>query len=86
MLCSHIANRRGHKKLNQKVREYLYHCIIHHPQVLKSPIANSCLYVSIGGHSKIQLIPKLLLQVYVLELHNIMMSPPEEVVIEESRD
>ena len=44
---------------------------------MKSPIANYFLYVSIDGNFK-KLGPKLLLKVSSLELHNIMVSPPEE--------
>ena len=53
---------------------------------MKSTIANYCLYVSIYGNSKKQLMPKLLLQVSVEKLHNIMVSPPEEVGLKEARD
>ena len=40
------------KKTNRNFIEDLYHCIIHHPQVVKYPIANYCLQVSIAGKSK----------------------------------
>ena len=45
---------------------------------MKYPIDNGCLKVSIDGHSKSQLVPKFLLQVSVQEIHNSMVSPPEE--------
>ena len=41
--------------------------------------------MSIDGHSETQLIPKLLLQVSVQELHNSMVSSPEEGGIKEER-
>ena len=42
---------------------------MHHPQVVQSPIVNDCLKVKIDGHTELQLVPKLLLQVSVIELH-----------------
>ena len=50
---------------------------------MKSPISNDCLKVYIDGHSEPQLVPKFLLQVSVWELHNIMVSPHEEVGLKE---
>ena len=43
---------------------------MHHPQVVQSPIVNDCLKVKIDGHTKPQLVPKLLLQVSVREINN----------------
>ena len=40
------------KKINQNLKESPYHCIILHPQVVLSPIANDCIYVSIDGNTK----------------------------------
>ena len=48
------------------------------------PIANYCVKLFIGGQLDPQLFPKLLLQVSVRELHNIIMSPPEEGGIKEA--
>ena len=45
---------------------------------MKYPIENDCLYVYIDGNSGKQLMPKFLLQVSVQELHNSMVSCPEE--------
>ena len=53
---------------------------------MKYTIENDCLYVSIGGISNQQLLKKLLLQVYVWELHNIMVIPPGKAGIKEVRD
>ena len=41
-------------------------------------IENYCLKVSIDGHYEPQAVPKLLLQLSVRELYNIMVSPPKE--------
>ena len=51
-----------------------------------SPIANNCLKLSIEVKLEQHLVPKLLLQVLVRELHNSMMSPPEEGGFKEARD
>ena len=75
MLCSNIAKRRGHTKLNPNFGGYLYHWILQHPQVAQSTIENDCLYVHIDGNYRKILMPKLLFQVYVRELHNSMVSP-----------
>ena len=53
---------------------------------MQYPIANDCLKVSIDGHSEPQLVPKLLLQLYVRYLHNIIVSPVEKGVLKEARD
>ena len=53
---------------------------------MQYPLANYCLYVSIYVISKKQLVPKLLLQVSVQELHNSTVNPPEECVLKEVRD
>ena len=47
---------------------------MHHPQVVKSPIVNDCLKVKIDGHTEPQLVPNILLQVSVRELHNDLVS------------
>ena len=76
MFWSSITNRKGHTKINADVKKYIYNWILQHPQIVQSPIANDCLKVSIGGHSEPHLVPKLLLQVSVRELHNKMVIPP----------
>ena len=48
--------------------------------------SNDFLKVSIDGHSETQLVPKLLLQVSVWELHNSMVSTSEEGGLKEERD
>ena len=58
------------------VKEALCNWILHHPQVVQSPIVNDCLYVPIDGNYGEKLPPELLLQVSVQETNNIMMSPP----------
>ena len=67
-------NHKGHSKINEEIKNYLYNWIMHHPQFLQSPIVNDFLKVKIDGHNEPQLVPKFLLQVYVRELHNNIVS------------
>ena len=54
-------NRKGHSKIDDHIKKSLYNYIMHHPQVVQSPIFNNCLKVKIDGHTETQLVPKLLL-------------------------
>ena len=60
------------------VKKAHYNWILKHPQIVVSTIANYCLELSIYGQVEPQLVPKLLFHVSVIELHNIIVSPPEE--------
>ena len=66
-------------------KKALYNWILQHPKAVKYPITNDCLKVSIDSHDETQLVPKLLLQVSVGEIHNSMVSPPEEGGLKEAR-
>ena len=57
-----------------------------HPQVVQSPIFNNVLKVNIDGHTRLKIAPKLLLQVSVRELHNSLVSEPEDGGLKEARD
>ena len=59
----------------------MYTWITHHPQVVQSPIYNDCLKVMLYDQTEPQLVPKLLLQVYVRELHNSLVSDPNDGVL-----
>ena len=52
----------------------MYAWIIRHPQVVQSPISNDCLKVLLDDYTEPQLVPKLLLHVFVRELHNSLVS------------
>ena len=58
---------KGHSKLSEEIKKSLYNWIMHHPQVVQSPIANDCLKMKIDGYTEPQPVPKLLLQVSVRE-------------------
>ena len=51
-------------KIYEKIKKYLYNWIMHHPQVVQSPITNDRLKVKIDGYTEPQLFQKTLLQVY----------------------
>ena len=53
---------------------------------MQFPTANYCLKLSIDVQSYTQLVPTFLLHVSVQELHNIIVSPSEEVLLNEEID
>ena len=59
---------------------------MHHPQVVQSPIVNDCLKVIIDGPTRPQLVPNLLLQVSIRELHNSLVSDPVDYGLKKARD
>ena len=59
-------------------KKSLCNWILQNTQVVQYPIANNFLKVSIDIHSESQLVAKMLLHFYFLELHNSMVSPAEE--------
>ena len=84
-LWSNISKRRGHSKINQKVKGALYNWILNNSHVVQSPIANNFPYVYIDSNSK-TLMPKMLLQFSVRELYNITVIPPKKCGLKEERD
>ena len=79
------SNQKGNLKINNQIKKSLYCWIMYHPQVVKSPIFNDCLQVNIDGHTVSKMVPKLLLQVSVRELHNILVSDTNDEGIKEAR-
>ena len=59
---------------------------MHHPKFVQSSIVNDCLKVKTDGHTKLQLFPKLLLQVSVIELPYKLVSAKIYGGIKEERD
>ena len=57
-----------------------------HPQVVQSTKFNDYLKLNIGGHTRPQIDPKLLLKLYIRELHNSLVRDPLDGVIKEARD
>ena len=50
---------------------------MNHPQVVQSPIINDSVKVNIYGHTRPQIVPKLLLRLSVRELRNILVIDPD---------
>ena len=66
--------KKRNSKIDEQRKKSLYNWVMHHPQVVQSPIGNDCLKVKIDGHTKPQLVPKCLLKVSVRELYNNLVS------------
>ena len=64
----------------------MYTCITRHPQVVQSPISNDCFKVMLDDQREPQLVPELLLQVSVRELHNSLVSDPMYGGLKDARD
>ena len=64
----------------------MYKWITRHPQMVQSPIYNDCLKVMIYDETEPQLVPKLLPQVSVRELHNSLVSDPNYGVLKDAMD
>ena len=77
---------RGHSKINDQIKRNLYAWITRHPQVVKSPISNDYLKVMFDDQTEPQLVPKLLIQVSVREIHNRLVSDPNDVGLKYDRD
>ena len=80
------TKRKGHSKINEQIKRNIYTWITRHPQVVQSPISNDCLKVMLDDQTEPQLVPKLLLQVPVRELHNSLVSDPNYGGLKDARD
>ena len=78
--------RKGHSKINDQIKRNLYTWITGHTQVVQSPISNNCLKVMLDDKAEPQLVPKLLLQVSVRELHNSLVIDPNYGGLKDARD
>ena len=86
MLWFSIPKWHRHTKINECIKIYLYKWILHYHQFVHYPRANDCLKVYIDVKAGTQLVPDLLLEASVREIHNSMYIPPEEGGLKESRD
>ena len=50
--------RKGNSKIKDQIKKSLDNWIMHHPQVVQSPIFNDCIKVNIYGHTGPQIVPK----------------------------
>ena len=64
----------------------MYEWIAGKPQFFQSPISNNCLKVMFDDQTEPQLVQKLLLQVYIRELHNRLVSDPNDGGLKYARD
>ena len=64
----------------------MYAYITRHHQVLQSPISNDCLKVMFDDQTEPQPVPTLLLRVSVIELHNSLVSYPNDGYLKDARD
>ena len=77
--------RKGNQKINDQIKESIYNLIMNHPQVVQSPIFNDFMKVNIDGNTEPKIVPALLLQVYVQEIHNSLVSDPVDGRLKETR-
>ena len=75
-----------HSKINEQIKCNIYKWITRHPKVVQSPISNDFIKVIFDYQTEPQMVPKLLLQVSVRELHNILVGNPNGGGIKEARD
>ena len=73
-------------KINEQIKRNIYAWITRHPQVFQSPISNDCLRVMFDYQTEHQLFPKLLFQVSVRDLHNSLVSDPNDGGLKDARD
>ena len=84
--CTLKQNRKLNSKINDPIKKSIHNWIMHHPQFLQSPIFNYCLKLDIDGHTRPQMVPKLLPQISIWELHNGLVSDPVYGGLKEARD
>ena len=78
--------RKRHSKINKQIKRNVFTWITRHPQVFQSPISNECLKVMFDDETEPQIVPKLLFQVSVRELHNRLVSDPNDGGLKDARD
>ena len=76
-LCTK-KRKKGHSKTNEQIKSNLYVWITCHPQVSQSPIYNDCLKVMFDDQTEPQMVQKLLLKASVREMHNSLVSDPND--------
>ena len=78
--------RKVHSKINEQIKLNMHAWITRHSQVVQSPTSNYCLKVMFDDHTEPQLVPKLLLQMSVREIHNSLVSDPTDGGLKDARD
>ena len=86
-VCNSLCkNKKGHSKINEQIKRNLYTWMTRHPQVVQSPISNDCLKVVLDDQKEPQIDPNVLLRVSVRELHNSLVSDPNDGGLKDARD
>ena len=83
--CGRIL-KMGHSKINYQIKRNIYTWITRHPQVMQSPIFNDFIKVIFDDNTEPQMVPKLLLQVSIIEPRNSLVVDPNDSLIKEARD
>ena len=84
-LWTTIQKQKGYTKTKEILKQDLYDCILKHPQVVQSPIENDSVKKYFNGPTDKQVVTNMLLQVYVIKLYNIMVSPKNRLVRKNNR-
>ena len=89
-VCNILWTKKNKKKralkINEQIKRNLYTWITRHPQVVQSPLSNDCIKAVLYYQTEPTLVPKILLQVSVRELHNNLVSDPNYGGLKEARD
>ena len=80
------TKQKGNSNTNYQIKRNIYTWITRHPQVFQSTISNYCLKVMFDDQTEPQLVSKLLFQVYVREMHNSLVSDPNNGGLKYARD
>ena len=78
--------RKRHSEINEQIKRNMYTWITRHPQVVQSPTSNDCLKVMLDDQTEPQLVTKLLLLVFLREIHNSLVSDPNDGGLKDARD
>ena len=78
--------RKGHSKIYDDIKRNLYTWITRHPQVFQSLVSNDSLKYLLYDQTEPQLVPKFLLQVFVRELHNSLVSDSNDSGLKDATD
>jgi hypothetical protein len=85
-LWASVKRRKGYSKISPEVREELLDWIANHENVISSPIAKDALLVLNSETREKEQVGKLLLEIYVRELHNSLIGKEEDGGLACARD
>jgi hypothetical protein len=77
---------KGRRKISPVVKQAVVNWIQSHENVVTSPIYNETILVKEPGSNEKRRVPKLLLEVPVRELHNLLVAPLDQGGLSQSRD